>query len=167
MPRGRSRTVTATARPLIPGEKLPPPAELSPAQALVWRRIIDPLPTGWITAENSFLLVALCRHVDHCDRLAIDIEAARSEAASAASEASAAESVNARKAAETRRRRAQSRELALLRLHVLESSAVARLSQKLRLTKLSRYTRDAEGAAIAARNAGPQPWNDWGGGGRQ
>jgi hypothetical protein len=50
----------------------------------------------------------------------------------------------------------------LMRLHKLQSDAIGRLSQKLRLTKLSQYTRDAESAAIAARNgAGPRPWTDW------
>jgi hypothetical protein len=46
------------------------------------------------------------------------------------------------------------------------SNAVARLSGKLRLTQLSRYTRAAELSAVAARNAGPKPWEDWRGGGR-
>jgi len=44
------------------------------------------------------------------------------------------------------------------------------LSQKLRLTKLSQYTRDAESAAIAARSTptGPMmPWEDWPGGRKQ
>ena len=43
--------------------------------------------------------------------------------------------------------------LALMRSHSLQSRRMASLATKLRLSQLSRYTRDAEGATIAARNA--------------
>jgi hypothetical protein len=141
---GRSRTVTATAPPLIPGTKLPPPPELSPAQALVWDRIIAPLPVGWISAENAHLLKELCRHAVYADNLCREIEAARA-------------SPDAKPATV----------LALMRAHVLQSRCMATLATKLRLTKASRYVRDAEAAAIASRNSpagAVMPWNDWPGG---
>jgi hypothetical protein len=82
------------------------------------------------------MLRELCRHVDYSNMLAGKIDAAL---AADNSEALAS----------------------LLRLHSLQSERIAILSTKLRLTKASRYTRDAEAAAIASRDAdGPRPWID-------
>jgi hypothetical protein len=168
MPRGRTRTITATAPPLIPNQKMPAPPELSPEQAAIWDRIIGALPHGWINGGSEALLKELARHIDYSNRSATDIEWTRSQLAALMSEAATAEGADARKV-ETRRRKAQSLLLSLMRIHKLQSDAICRLSQKLRLTKLSQYTRAAESAAIAARNApaGPEPWEDWRGGRRQ
>jgi hypothetical protein len=88
------------------------------------------------TGENFPMLRELCRHVDYSNMLAGKIDAAL---AADNSEALAS----------------------LLRLHSLQSERIAILSTKLRLTKASRYTRDAEAAAIASRDAdGPRPWID-------
>jgi hypothetical protein len=166
MPRGRTRTVTATAPPLIPGAKLPPPPELSAAQAAIWDRIIGSLPQGWITAGSEPLMRELCRHIDFADGLSRDIELARSEIATLAGDAADDAKVQARY------RKARAALLSLMRAHLLQTGAIARRSQKLRLSKLSQYVRDAEAAAIGARSAStaPEPWTDWGGrngGGRQ
>jgi hypothetical protein len=167
MPRGRTRTVTSATPPLIPGAKLPAPVELSPEQAAVWDRIVGSLPSGWITGGSEPLMKELCRHIDFGDRLSRDIEAARSALTALASEPAADAKAEARKA--TLCRKARAHLMSLMRAHLLQTGAIARLSQKLRLTKLSQYTRDAESAAIAARNAPtvPEPWNDWPGGRRQ
>jgi hypothetical protein len=152
MSRGRTRSVTSHAVPLIPGTRMPPPETLSSAQAATWNEVVRALPQGWIRRENAALLVAWCRHCDYSDQLAGDIEQARAEVAAAAD-------LNAA-------RRARSALFSALRAHKLQTDTIARLSQKLRLSQLSRYTRDAEGAAIAARSAStvPDPWNDWRGG---
>jgi hypothetical protein len=165
MPRGRTRSVTSTVSPLVPGAKLAAPVELTSAQAAIWDRVIGTLPSGWINGGSEPLAKELCRHIDFADRSAIDIEWARSQLAALVSKAAAAEGAEARKL-EVCRRKAQALLLSLMRMHRLQSAAVAHLSTKLRLSKLSQFTRDAESAAIAARNAStaPEPWNDWGGG---
>jgi hypothetical protein len=165
MGRGRTRTVTDSTPPLIPGQRLPPPEGLTPAQAAIWDKVIGTLPSGWINGGSEPLAKELCRHIDQSDRLARDIEWARSELTAAMAEP--ADDVKAQKAKATRCRKIQSLVLSLMRAHLLQSGAIARLSQKLRLSKLSQYMRSSEGAAIAARNspsAVPEPWNDWGGG---
>jgi hypothetical protein len=142
MAAGRHRTVTSTDAPLIPGQKMPAPSGLSAPQQAQWEAIVARLPTGWITNENAPLLKELCRHVSFAEELAHDIGAARAAGVA-------------------------SKELrALLRAHGYQTTRVASLSGKLRLTQLSRYTRDAEGAAIAARSAptARKPWTDWGDG---
>jgi hypothetical protein len=145
---------------MIPGERMPAPPELSPEQAAIWGKIIAALPQGWVTNGSAHLLKELCRHVDSCDRLSADIERARSEITTLATEP--AEGADARRV-EVRRRKGQAHLLSLMRMHRSLSATVASLSGKLRLTKLSQYMRDAEGAAIAARNAptGKPPWLDW------
>jgi hypothetical protein len=167
MPRGRTRTVTSTVSPLVPGAKMPAPPELLPAQAAIWDRIVGSLPQGWITGGSEPLAKELCRHIDHSDRVSRDIEWARSELAAAI--AVVADDVKAEKAKAARCRKAQAFLFSLMRMQKLQSDAIGRLSQKLRLTKLSQYTRAAESAAIAARNApaGPEPWEDWRGGRKQ
>jgi hypothetical protein len=164
MGRGRTRSVTSATPPMIPGAKLPAPPELSAAQAAIWDRIVNSLPAGWITTSNAPLMTELARHISFADQLAGDIEAARAELAAAV--AVIADDVKAQKAKAARCRQARALLLSLTRAHLLQSGAVARLSQKLRLTKFSQYTRSAESAAIAARNAStaPEPWNDWRGG---
>jgi hypothetical protein len=163
MPRGRRKSITATAAPLIPGAKLPPPPELTPEQASIWARTIAPLPPGWINGGSEPMARALVQHISFSDQLAADIELARSELAAALAEPADDVKAEARKAVRIRRARAQV--LSLSRAHLLQSGAIARLSQKLRLSKLSQYTRDAETSAIASRNlpSGPAaPWEDWG-----
>jgi hypothetical protein len=161
MPRGRTKTVTNVIPPLIPGQRLPAPPELSPEQAAIWDRIVGSLPQGWITDSTAPLMKELCRHTDFGDRLSRDIDRAQSELTALTVEAAAAEGADARKV-EARRRKAQSY-FALMRLHKLQSDAIGRLSTKLRLSQLSRYTRSAELSAIAARNSptAPEPWTDW------
>jgi hypothetical protein len=141
MASGRHRTVTATVPPLIPGQRPAAPAELSGPQQAQWDSIVARLPAGWITDENAPLLKELCRHISFADDLAHDIEHQR-----------ASEKPNQRTL------------LALLRAHGHQTQRLASLATKLRLTQFSRYTRDAEGAAIGARNAGKHPWDDWGNG---
>jgi hypothetical protein len=138
---GRSRTITDSAPPLIPGQRMAAPAELSPEQAAVWVKVISRLPAGWITAENALLLKEFARHSVYADQLAADIELARASPGGDPKDV-----------------------LALLRAHGFQSQRLTSLATKLRLTKLSRYTRDAEAAAIAARSASTakKPWEDWG-----
>jgi hypothetical protein len=167
MPRGRTKTVTSATPPLIPGTKMPAPPELSAEQSAAWDRIVGSLPQGWITDGSAPLMKELCRHIDFGDRLSRDIEVARSELAALVNEP--ADDVKAEKAKAVRCRKARAQILILMRAHLLQTGAIARLSQKLRLTKLSQYTRDSESAAIAARSASSTrpPWEDWGGGRRQ
>ena len=41
----------------------PPPAELTDAQAQVWRDVVGSLPGNWLTRAAHPILVAYCRHV--------------------------------------------------------------------------------------------------------
>jgi hypothetical protein len=162
--RGRRKSITASAPPLVPGQKLPPPPELSPEQVAIWNEVIAPLPSGWINGGSEPLARVLCQHIAFSDGLCRDIELARAELTAALAEP--ATDAKEEKAKAVRCRKARAQVLSLSRAHLLQTGAIARLSQKLRLTKLSQYMRSSEGAAIAARSmpSGPEPWNDWRGG---
>jgi hypothetical protein len=133
MPAGRFKTTTDPTAPIIPGKRPEPPDDLTPAQATEWRAITARLPAGWFTGENLPMLRELCRHIDYSNMLAGKIDAAM--AASDGDE----------------------RLRTLLRAHSIQSERIAILSTKLKLSQRSRYTRDAEAAAIASRD-GPKPW---------
>jgi hypothetical protein len=128
---------------------MPPPPELTAAQAATWTEVIGALPQGWIRPENAALLTALCRHIDYSDGLAADIAAVRGEIAEAADPKAV--------------RAARGRLYALLRAHRGQSDAISRLSARLRLAQSNRYVRSAEQAAIHARgnSHGPRPWEGW------
>jgi hypothetical protein len=142
MSRAGRRTVTDPNPPLIPGQRPNPPSELNAAQQAIWTSIVGRLPVGWFTGENLPMLRELARHIDFANSLAADSEEAR---------ASPGDPKDM---------------LALLKAHGYQTERIGNLSTKLRLTKASRFTRDAEAAAIAARNApdGVNPWEDWGSG---
>jgi hypothetical protein len=158
--RTRGRTVTDPAPPLIPGERPSPPPELTPPEGDAWRRITGRLPGDYFSAETVPMLKELCRHCCRADELAQEIEAVRAEMQAVAV---GSDTTATRAKAEAALRASW---LTLLRAHGYQSERVGNLSTKLRLTKFSRYMRDAESAAIAARNApaGPKPWEDWGDG---
>jgi hypothetical protein len=160
--RGRPKSITNPTAPLIPGQRLPPPAELSPAQSVIWDRVIGGLPQNWVTAASEPLAVQLCRHVDFANRLCRDIEAARSELEALADEP--ADGLKAEKAKATRVRKARAYLLSLTRMHLSQTSVIGLLSTKLRLSKSSQFTRSAESAAIAARSVPSvkPPW-EWDG----
>jgi hypothetical protein len=142
MSRAGRRTVTNPNAPIIPGQRPNPPPELNVAQQEIWTSIVGRLPVGWFSGENLPMMKELARHIDFANCLAAEIEQERA-------------SPNDPKEM-----------LALLRAHGYQTERIGNLSTKLRLTKASRYTRGAEAAAIASRNAsdGVAPWDDWKGG---
>jgi glycerol-3-phosphate O-acyltransferase len=60
---------------LLPGERPEPPAELTAAQAKVWKTTVGALKVGWFGAENFALLAQYCRHVAIADVVAKAITA--------------------------------------------------------------------------------------------
>src|SRR5262245_27408074 len=118
MGRGRKSYAELASLAVIPGTRPPPPAQLTPEQAIHWRTITNRLPQSWFGEETQFLLRELVRHVDYCDALARDIEALRSSPDATTEELHQA-----------------------LKAHALQSERLANLSTKLRLTKQSRLDR--------------------------
>lgn len=63
--RGKPSAAELTTIIVDASKRMPPkpPAELSDAQAQVWRDVVGSLPGGWITRATAPILVAYCRHV--------------------------------------------------------------------------------------------------------
>jgi hypothetical protein len=142
MSRAGRRTVTDPTPAIIPGRTPDPPPELNAAQKAIWTSIVGRLPVGWFSGENLPMMKELARHIEFANWLAADIEQARAAGGDPKDR------------------------LALMRMHGYQTERIGNLSTKLRLTKASRFTRDAEAAAIASRNAPADvpPWEDWPGG---
>lgn len=72
--RGR-KSVSATTTPLtvISERRLPPPAELSDVELSAWLAITGCRPGSWFDAASAPLIMALIRHQQSADVLAVEI----------------------------------------------------------------------------------------------
>ena len=126
--RGRKSAASLTVVPVSPFRRPEPPAELTEAQAAVWRATVEGLPADWFGGGTQPLLVAYCRHVataqliaEHVDRFDL----------------SRLEDDEGLKHYDC-----------LLRMRDRETKATARLATKLRLTNQARYGPRAAATAI-------------------
>jgi hypothetical protein len=53
----------AAASIAIASPELPPPAELTPEEAAIWREIVGSMPASWFDSGNAPVLIELCRHI--------------------------------------------------------------------------------------------------------
>ena len=128
--------------PIMPGARPEPPEDLEPEEAAEWLAITRQLPSDWFTSETVPLLRELCRHIVYARGLAKDITRLK------------------RKLSPDEADRKELR--ALLDAHGSQSSHIATLSTRLKLTKQSRYARaDAAGSATRDALPGRKPWEDW------
>jgi hypothetical protein len=135
----------SAAGPIIPGQREPPPEDLTPKQQAIWVEIVADLDRDWFSETRPLLKELVC-HIDYARELAAGIERVRSRLAG----------VPVGSAQE----RAISRELAsLLRQHGRQTSSIANLSTKLRLTPQARQS--ARGADQVRRRTGTRPWERW------
>lgn len=163
--RGR-KSPEARAAALLPGERLPPPDSLAEPERATWLKITGAMPGDWFSPSNAPLLVQYVRHVHSADLIAQDITRLRAEIADARANESLATEPKAIARARQSRLALEKILLRTLRSHGYEGDRVMRLSQKLRLSQLSRYTR-ADAAAAATAKATLRPWLDWANGPRQ
>lgn len=106
----------------IPSLELPPPAELTPEEAAIWREITASMPPSWFDSGNAPVLVELCRHVVSSRWLATELEKMRNAKLTAAT-------------AHGQKQRAIYRQLSQAARE--ESRVIMMLSVKLRLTNSS------------------------------
>jgi len=133
--------------PILPGERDPPPSDLTPKQQAIWRGIVADLDRDWF-GETKPMLKELCAHISYAREIAGRIEEVRQrlDALPIGSKEEAT----------------MSRQLAsLLRQHGKQSASIANLSTKLRLTPQSRQS--ARGSDQKRRRTGwtgRRPWGD-------
>jgi hypothetical protein len=135
--RGRKSAASLSVVQLQSPAKPEPPAELSPQAAAEWRRITGALPYDWFTAPTQALLVQLCNHIVQARRIAGSIDAFETEWLADPE--------------------GLARYDKLLALAARESSVIASLSTKMRLTPQSRY-QPGRAATEAAKGGRRLPW---------
>jgi hypothetical protein len=99
----------------------PAPAELTPEQAATWRETVERMPSGWFPSETFPLLAQFCRHISEANFIAKRLAAMRAD-----NEEEGGPSIQCYGP--------------LLALQDRETSAIARIATKLRLTPQSRFT---------------------------
>ena len=62
--RAADRESPAEVVPLLPGDpRPPPPPDMSPKEAELWRMVVGAMPVGWFSRETHPVLRGLCRQV--------------------------------------------------------------------------------------------------------
>jgi hypothetical protein len=140
-PGPKSANSLAVVPAALPQRPEPPDDLPSPEHAEQWREIVAAMPAGWFTSETWPVLRQLCQHIVTSKFVAMELSQFEGGL------------VNDPKQAIAFERLAQRQEK--------EGDAIVRLSQKLRLTKKSRYDghNDRGSTAIANAGAGHKPWD--------
>jgi hypothetical protein len=133
--------------PILPGTRPPPPQDLTPRQREIWAEITASVDRDWFS-ENFLLLTELCAHTDYARTIAASIEVVRERLAGLP--------LGAKDEVALSRRLAS-----LMRAHAKQTSSIATLSTRLRLTPQSRQS--ARAADQVRRRTAParRPWEDW------
>ena len=140
MKRGR-KSVAELSIVVDPSRRLPPPvpAELTDAQAAVWRDTVGSLPGNWMTRAAHPLLIEFCRHACRARLLEMQIAGFEVEWTSVDGGLERLDRMLAMAERETR--------------------AAVSLARALRLTPQSQIYPRTAGRAIDNMPSGPRPWD--------
>jgi len=138
--RGRKSSAALSTVVIDAGRQMPalPPAELTDAQAVVWRDVIGSLPGGWLTQAAHPILVAFCRHV--CRARMLERQIARLEP-------------------EWTRDCGLERLDRLLAVAERETRAITACARALRLTPQAQMHPRSAGRAVSNMPSRPRPWD--------
>jgi hypothetical protein len=128
--------VVIDAKPRIPFSS---PNELTVAQAVIWRDVINSLPDDWLTLAAHPILVAYCRHV--CRARLLEVQIAQFEA----------EWTSVDGGLERLDR--------LLAVAERETRATTACARALRLTPQAQMHPRTAGRALNNLSSGPFPWD--------
>lgn len=137
-----------TAGRIVPGDKLPPPKDLTAKERKVWVSIVDPLPSGFFTLEMTPLLRSLVKAIMYARSLEAVVDRLMPEAESWPAHDERWAQVDARM-----------REVRAWHTEIVQ------LSRALRLSKQARYPAvKADAATRRTATTAPRPWENWRGG---
>ena len=137
--RGRRSAESLSVVTSIPGQRLAPPAHLSPSEIERWKAVTATKPADWFQADTAPLLEAYVRGETIALTLAKQLEAFLPEWLTTED--------------------GIERYKALTGMYQKQSSVLCALATKMRISQQSRY--DAKTAATAANKGGrgaPKPW---------
>lgn len=112
-----------------------PPADLSDAEAIIFRSVVAAMPAGWFMADTVGLLNEYCRAVNACNKLA----AMRNSSGLALRDLTM-----------------------LLSAHEKQARLVAMFATKMRLSQQSRILPQTAGTAVANKPVANPPWQQTG-----
>jgi hypothetical protein len=136
--------VSSPDGPIIQSQRQRPPADLSPTQQKIWRELVASVDRDWF-GDTRPMLAELCAHIDYGAMLREGIEQVRAKLAELE--------------LGSKEHKSLSRQLRqLLRLHGKQSSSIASLSTKLRLTPQARQS--ARRADQMRRRTATRPWEN-------
>lgn len=72
--RGRKSAESLSAVTIIPGQRPPPPPELTKEQAAAWKAVVGRMPVEWFDAPAQILLTEFCRHSAICGIISQQID---------------------------------------------------------------------------------------------
>lgn len=128
----RPSSASLSVVPVTAVARIDPPSDLEPAEAALWRRVVDAKPADWFGEDSAPLLA---EYVRAC--LSADLMDKQVKTAIAGGDAGEIKE--------------------MMKLRDMESKRVLSIGTKLRLTQQSRYTPKA--AATASKGAGKsRPW---------
>lgn len=116
-----------------------PPADLTAAQKIEWKAVVDRMPADWFTRETHALLTQYVRHVSNAAKLAKALDAYTVEMLTTEPGVEGFDK--------------------LAKMHERESRAMSSHATRLRLTQQSRYNPSA--ANTAAKNGGKAARKPW------
>jgi hypothetical protein len=131
----RSAADLAVVKAIVPTRRPEPPADMSPAEAREWNKIVSSMPADWFTTEMFPLLISLCRIICTLDEVTKEVKKTSPAA----------------------------KEFAQLgKTQLMYIDAITKLSTKLRLTPQSRYTENSAKRATkeAVANRSKKPWGE-------
>ena len=135
--RGRKSTAELGVAHGIP-QRPKPPADLTPDQAVEWQAVVSRMPVDWFPREIWPLLCAYCRHVTNSRHIAGLIEDAHK--------------------GDLSDRKALMRYNRLLGMQERQSSTLAGLATRMRLTQQSRYTPHSAASRTKGSTSAKKLW---------
>ena len=137
---GRKAQPKGVLEPLVPGVQPDPPKELSPDEAIEWKRLWEVSPPDWFPKETWPLMIQLCRHICQARFMGECMQEVR-------------QGLLSPKDVE------QIRHLEYItRLHDREGRAMAAIMEKLRLTTQQRLNRNVAANKQVEQAPEVQPW---------
>lgn len=148
-PRSQSALTLVTPMAVRSYQRAKPPVDLSDAEAMEWRRIVDSLPADWFSDETLPLLAQYCRHIISSRRVAAmvaNLDRAVTAEIEGGETSEAAAVLGSVKALDR-----------LFKMQERESRCLASLATKMRISQQSTYDKSkTKGDRTPAR----RPWED-------
>ncbi|MBV8800719.1 MAG: hypothetical protein JO208_13030 [Alphaproteobacteria bacterium] len=137
--RGRQSADAQATLAVIEVRRPPPPADLSEAEALIWKDVVSSMPADWFRRAHAPVLAAYCRHTARAALLA--------------------QQVNAFKPEWLKEPGGLERFDKMLAMAERETRALTACARSMRLTHQAQIRATGAGTAVGRSSDTPRPWD--------